>query len=149
MINLEPLLTAQRIATVAFHGMKDKGGRPYIEHCLRVEAKLPPEATIDERCAAILHDVLEDTDLTDHDLYEAGMSERTVHLVEMLTRKKDTTYMDYIRDIKSTGDIGLINIKLADNADNSDPARIAQLPPDEQGITKRYERARRILMGGA
>lgn len=128
-----------------FCGNVDKGGKPYHEHCYRVEAALPANATEDEHHAALLHDVIEDTDVTDVDLSRMGYADRTVALVMALSRPKSLTYMDYIRTIAASGDPGLIAIKMADNADNSDPARIAALPEDERDIVRRYERARKIL----
>ena len=131
-----------------FDGVTDKGGAPYAGHCLRVMAGLPATATEDERHAALLHDALEDTPLEVGDLEWRGYSKRTIDLVIMLSRPKGPgrpSYMDWIRQIAATGDSGLIAIKLADNADNSDPARIAQLPPEQQSIADRYARARKIL----
>jgi (p)ppGpp synthase/HD superfamily hydrolase len=125
----------------------DKGGKPYADHCLRVMKALPAGATDDERMAALLHDVVEDTDWTLDQLSEAGWPRMTVAMVGYLTRSPESgTYMDYIHRIAASGDPGLIAIKLADNADNSDPVRIAALPPEERGIVKRYERARRVLL---
>jgi (p)ppGpp synthase/HD superfamily hydrolase len=130
-----------------FAGVTDKGGKPYAEHCERVERLLGPDATEDERHAALLHDVLEDTSTTADDLRAMGYSARTAYLVLRLTRlAADGTYMDYIRGIAASGDQGLIRIKLADNADNSAPERIACLPPEQRDILRRYERARKILM---
>lgn len=131
-----------------FEGVVDKGGKPYADHCERVANSLPVDSTKDEVCAAFLHDVIEDTPTTAADLRALGYSERTIWLVERLTRAKGPdrpSYMDYIRGIAATRDRGLIAIKLADNADNSDPARIAQLPEAERGIADRYARARKIL----
>lgn len=131
-----------------FAGVTDKGGKPYHEHCERVMKFLPSSATDDERHAALLHDVIEDTPTTADDLRRMGYSERTVWLVERLTRPVPGIYVDYIRSISASGDEGLIRIKMADNADNSDPARIAVLPPEQRDIVKRYARARRILEAG-
>jgi (p)ppGpp synthase/HD superfamily hydrolase len=139
----------QTIALVEklFDGVTDKGGKPYAGHCIRVMNYLPDTATEDERHAALLHDVIEDTEWTSLDLMCCGYSVRTVELVKALSRPDGSTYMDWIRQIAASGDAGLIAIKLADNADNSDPGRIAQLPPDQRDIASRYERARKILLG--
>jgi (p)ppGpp synthase/HD superfamily hydrolase len=130
-----------------FRGVTDKGGQPYADHCKRVMALLPDYATDEMRHAALMHDVLEDTDVTAGMLLERGYSERVVQMVQMLSRPTGITYMDWIARLKATGDAEVIAIKLADNADNSNPERIAVLPVSEQGIVRRYERARSILMG--
>lgn len=130
-----------------FEGVTDKGGRPYHEHCERVEAFLPAEATEDERHAALLHEVIEDTGTTSADLLGLGYSARTVHLVERLSRKpEDGPYLDWIGSVAASGDRGLILIKLADNRDNGDPARIAALPPERRDISGRYALARALLV---
>lgn len=144
----DDIAAARLVASILFDGVTDKGGKPYIGHCMRVMDRLPETATIAEKCAAILHDVIEDTNYTADDLRKRGFSDRTVWLVEQLSRPAGVTYMDFIRKIKATGDAGLIAIKLADNADNSDPERIACLPEAERDIVKRYERARKILTTG-
>lgn len=125
-----------------------KAGEPYWTHPVAVMGLLPVHATDDERHAALLHDVLEDTDTTEGDLRAAGYSERTIALVRMLSRPEGDarpSYMDWIRTIAATGDRGLIAIKLADNMHNSDPERIAKLPAEERGIVDRYRRSMRIL----
>ena len=138
--------SAKELAGRLFRGVVDKGGKPYVDHCLRVEARLPAWVTDDARCAAVLHDVIEDTPITREELLGLGFSERAVWIVDKLSRKpEDGSYMEWIRSIAATGDAELIAIKLSDNLDNSDPARIAALPPEQRDISKRYERARRIL----
>jgi hypothetical protein len=137
---------ARRLAARLFEGVTDKGGKPYIGHCERVEARLPDWVSEDARCAALLHDVIEDTSTTGDDLISEGFSFRTVHLVEKVSRRpEDGTYIEWIRALAASGDAELIAIKLADNLDNSDPTRIAALPPEQRDIAKRYERARRLL----
>jgi guanosine-3',5'-bis(diphosphate) 3'-pyrophosphohydrolase len=130
-----------------FAGKVDKGGKPYADHCIRVMMRLPPETPNDERMAALLHDVVEDTHITLADLRLQGWSERTVTLVEKLTRFPGAgTYMDYVRGIATSGDPGLIVIKLADNADNCAPDRLASLPAEKrQSLLQRYAHARRAL----
>jgi (p)ppGpp synthase/HD superfamily hydrolase len=128
-----------------FSGITDKGGKPYVDHCRRVMTGLPEWCSDDARHAALLHDVVEDIPSAK---WEAGLQAynlRVVELVIQLTRPETLTYMEWIQRIADSGDRELIAIKLSDNRDNSDPARIAQLPPDRQGIVKRYARAREIL----
>lgn len=132
----------------AHQGQTTKSGEPYWTHPVAVMKLLPDDATKDERHAALLHDVIEDCGFTRHDLRQAGYSERTVQLVEALSRPtgpRRPSYMDWIRSIAASGDRGLIRIKLADNEHNSQPDRVANLPPDERDIVKRYERSMKIL----
>ncbi|MBN9453296.1 MAG: HD domain-containing protein [Bosea sp.] len=137
---------ARKLIRELFDGITDKGGKPYAEHCERVEAALPVWVSDDARCAALLHDVVEDCGVTGGDLRRMGFSDRAVWLVLMLSRMfKEITYIDWIKSIAATGDAELIAIKLSDNLDNSDPVRIAALPPEQRDIARRYERARRIL----
>lgn len=126
-------------------GQVDKGGQPYHLHPIAVAELLPPESDEDEYLAALLHDVLEDTDVTESDLRNLGYSEKTIDIVKLLTRPSGVTYLDWIRQIAESGNQGAIRVKLADNAHNSDPIRIAQLPPEQRSIAKRYARSMRIL----
>jgi (p)ppGpp synthase/HD superfamily hydrolase len=128
-----------------FSGITDKGGKPYAEHCKRVMALLPDWANEHMRHAALLHDVLEDTDVTTESLAERGYSEKVIRMVQMLSRPDGVTYMDWIASMKATGDAEVIAVKLADNMDNSDPTRIAELPEHERSIARRYQKAREIL----
>ena len=61
------------IATKAHAGQIDKAGEPYILHALRVMLAVE---TPEERTAAVLHDVVEDTDWTIEGLREEGFSDR-------------------------------------------------------------------------
>ena len=128
-----------------FAGVTDKGGNPYAEHCIR--GMLGDEGLpVDDLHAALLHDVIEDTPTTAANLRGLGYSERTVKLVERLTRPKGVPYADYVRGIAESGDAGLIAIKRADLADNSDHARLARLPEaDRNRLTAKYAEARKIL----
>lgn len=136
----------------AHAGQTDKSGAPYWHHPVAVMEILQgmhPDATDDELHAALLHDVIEDTEVTADGLREAGYSERTISLVEGLSRPKieaRPTYMDWIRSIAASGDHDLIRIKLADNIHNSHPDRIAKLPEGERDIVNRYRRSMSILM---
>ena len=65
-------------------------GSPYINHLIEVAALLTDTAEIDdadELSAAILHDILEDTDVSKEEVYKA-CGERTLKLVEALSDNK-------------------------------------------------------------
>lgn len=132
----------------AHRGQKQFDGSDYYHHPIAVMKLLPDSATHDERLAALLHDVLEDTDITEDELRDEGFSERTIYLVKMLTREEGTfrpTYINWIRSIAEIGDVGLMQIKLSDNLHNMDPDRIAALPQHMKSIEKRYKRSAKIL----
>lgn len=132
----------------AHAGQTTKGGEPYWTHPVAVMKLLPAEATVDEQHAALLHDVIEDCGLTGAMLRQAGYSERTIALVEQLSRPvgaERPSYLDWIRSIVATGDRGLMLIKLADNRHNADPQRVAQLPEHERGMVERYRRSMQLL----
>lgn len=129
----------------AHAGQTDKAGQPYYLHPVAVAELLPADADEDEYLAALLHDVLEDTEMTEADLRGLGYSEQTVAIVRLLTRPPGVIYMDWIRDLAASGNRGAMRVKLADNTHNSAPGRIAQLPPEARSIVRRYERSMRIL----
>jgi len=135
---------AKAIATVAHKGQVDKAGSPYIDHPRRVAERLQAakvgEAVV---AAAWIHDVLEDTDLTRDDLYDAGLTWSVILFAEEVTRKPGQSVEDYYAGIQSAGAHWL---KKADIDDNSDPARLALL--DDETIvrlTRKYAKARMLL----
>lgn len=109
------------IATNAHAGQFDKGGSPYILHPLKVMHYLRSQ---DEelQCIAVLHDVIEDTDLTWEVLIEAGMSKRVLAALVALTKIKGQSYEAYKTAVKSNKDA--ILVKMADLRHNSDIRRL-------------------------
>lgn len=126
----------------------DKAGRPYIEHLRAVANKAREYGASDFGVhAAWLHDSVEDTDLTLDSLRSVGYPEEVVEIVSLVTRTPEKgTYMDFIRSIADSGNRDAILVKLADNWHNNLPKRIAALPPELQSLSKRYDRAREILL---
>ena len=102
-----------------------------------------PNASPAEVQAAYLHDALEDTDATEADLLAAGVEPQAIAIVKRLTRDPMLSYLDWIQAIAASGDVGAIRVKLADNADNSDPARAH--PDRDRMLTERYVPARAVL----
>src|ERR1035437_2145919 len=87
------LSTAIEIAAKAHSGQVDKAGESYILHPLRVMLSLTNDT---ERICAVLHDVIEDTDITIEQLAKAGFSEETLNVISLLTRQKGETYNEFI-----------------------------------------------------
>lgn len=134
--------TARAIATEAHAGVNDKAGRPYIEHPERVAARLTdPDAQV----VALLHDVIEDTETTADDLRAAGATELQVEALEALTHAEDVSNEDYWRALRLVPLARLV--KAADLADNTDPARIALLPPERQEHFRTKYRAALAVIG--
>lgn len=110
------------LASEAHAGQVDKGGAPYIEHPMRVALRCDTEL---RRCAALLHDVLEDTDATEADLIAAGVGSEVVRVVKALTHGRGLRYdeyMAYIREVAEDPDARAV--KMADLRDNMDLSRI-------------------------
>jgi (p)ppGpp synthase/HD superfamily hydrolase len=132
----------------AHAGQVDKAGQPYHTHPERVLERLMrrfPDASESERHAALLHDVLEDTDITAEDLAAMGYSPEVIDLVSWLSRPHEMTYLQWMARIGEEAPLGALRVKLADNADNSDPVRLAALPENQRGLAQRYAEARAIL----
>lgn len=125
------------------------GEKPYWLHPVRVMNKLPKSAANDEKLAALLHDVVEDTLFTFEDLQLVGYSDAVIEMLKLLTKNPDKskrpTYMNWIKSIIASGNIGAMRVKYADNEDNSDPENIATLPPEKRDIEKRYKKSMDIL----
>jgi (p)ppGpp synthase/HD superfamily hydrolase len=140
---------ANLILDLKFKGILDKGGKEYKKHCIRVAMKFEIQLKIDEIVAALLHDIVEDTDVTCDDLENNGFSDRTIWLISMLTKNKRLTYKQNIVNICNSNDFGLMLIKLADNIDNKNPHRLHYLSNDEfKSLDKRYDAVRPILLDG-
>ncbi len=132
-------------ARAAHVGQVDKAGRPYVEHVERVARRLVqlfPDATREQVQAALLHDVIEDTTTTLHDV-RVLFGTHVAAIVAALTKPPGRVYADYIADLVASGNVDALRVKLADNLENSDPNR----PHPNQGrmIRERYAPARALL----
>ncbi|TPG68653.1 HD domain-containing protein [Brevibacillus laterosporus] len=124
------------IATQAHTGQVDKGGNPYILHSLRVMLKMTSE---EEMISAVLHDVLEDTEVTEDDLQKVGFREDIIDAVIALTRQDDETYMDFIKRAKLNPIAR--TVKMGDIDDNCDLTRISNPSDQDYSRIKRYKKA--------
>ena len=127
--------------TEAHAGQVDKDGTAYHLHPIAVMRRLPADIADEIKIAALLHDVLEDTPVTRDQLAAMGYSARTLDAVELVTIKRGDarTYADKIDALIVSGNRDAITIKYADMSENTDPQRLANLPPDlRQHFEKKY-----------
>lgn len=109
------------LATNAHAGQFDKGGRPYILHALAVLHILNSD---DEelQCAAVGHDLFEDTGVTVEDLLEIGMTERVIKTILGVTKMPGESKASYKKKVLENPDCR--KIKKADLKHNSDITRL-------------------------
>lgn len=111
------------IALHAHEGARDKAGQPYILHPLRLMLQMTTE---DAMITAVLHDVVEDSDLTLDDSALAGFSPEVLQALALLTHAdKAQPYLEYVRAI-ATNPLARA-VKLADLQHNMD---VRRLPPE-------------------
>ena len=127
-----------------FENKKDKGGFPYSHHLLRVYSDV---FDYQEKCCALLHDVLEDTDVTCEDLHEVGFNDEIIEILSILTKHKGEDYGKYIDRIIKSDNVHALNIKLADLTHNMEVGRIKNPTiNDYERINKRYLPAREKIL---
>jgi (p)ppGpp synthase/HD superfamily hydrolase len=105
---------AIELAARAHAGQRDKSGQCYLLHPLRVMLRQQSEEAM---MVAVLHDVVEDTDLTLDDLREAGFSEWVLEAVRLVTHDKKESYADFVA--RCAAHPLARAVKLADVEDNS------------------------------
>lgn len=130
------------LALECHRGQKDKAGKPYILHPLRLMLKFRDEA---QQVTAVLHDVVEDGDITLDELRARGISDEVVEAVDCLSRRKGEDYMAFIARIN--GNPLARAVKIADLKDNMDVTRLQQLTPRDLERIAKYHRALAILQG--
>lgn len=131
------LAKAIKLASEVFQNTFDKGGEPYMMHCLRVMMNVGNDN--ERKCIAILHDIVEDTNITLQDLRNMCFSERIINAVDCLTHKKGEDYMTYIKRISTHPDA--IIVKRADLKDNSDITRLKGLRKKDFDRMEKYIQA--------
>ena len=143
MIYTPLTIRAMNLAYTAHHGQVDKAGVPYIFHPLHLAEAMEDEISC---CAALLHDTVEDTDVTLVQLADEFPAE-VVEAVRLLTHDPDTDYFAYVRAIKANP--VAMKVKLADLAHNTDETRFAgvQVPEGMLGYFRdKYAKAKAILL---
>lgn len=140
-INSFSLLSkALQIATKAHEGQTDKAGAPYIFHPIRVSNRC---STNSERIVALLHDTIEDTEVTAEYLLTEGFPREIVDAILSVSRNKDESYEDFIKRSR-LNPIGR-QVKIHDLEDNMDITRLSELTEKDLVRLNKYLKAYRYL----
>ena len=131
---------ALKLAYAAHAGQVDKAGMPYIFHPYEVALQVQTE---EEDCAALLHDVVEDTDWRMEDLRAAGFPETVLEAVQLLTHDPAVPYLDYVRAL--CGNPIAVAVKRADLHHNSERTRFDADSPDIEKRLQKYAAAEAVL----
>lgn len=159
---IEERTFALDFAKKAFKGVLDKGGKPYIDHCKRVglisysdslseyafykELEEAEFLATEIGIAGMLHDVVEDTCISIETI-ELLFGKEVARLVDLVTRKKGETYMQFIDRVKTCPKATII--KRCDIMHNMDLGRLETVTDADLSRVKRYEKALERLLARA
>lgn len=135
---------ALRISFEAHRNQIDRSGVPYVYHPYEVASHMDDEFSI---CVALLHDVMEDADITPDYLREEGFPDEVIQAVMCMTHKEGVPYMDYIKGIKRNP--LATKVKLADLDHNSDLSRLDEPTPSDYFRSVKYKVAKGYLLADA
>jgi (p)ppGpp synthase/HD superfamily hydrolase len=129
------------VALEAHSGQKDKAGAPYILHCLRVMLKGKTES---EMITGVLHDTIEDTEVTAEYLHEKGFSDEIVEAVVCLTKTGNEKGEEYITRVLSNNIAK--KVKLYDVEDNMNLLRLDSLVESDIERINKYIKLHKKLV---
>ena len=118
----------------------DKTGLPYVFHPFHLAEQMTDELSV---TCALLHDVVEDTDLTPEDLLHLGFPPSVLEVLALLTHDPEVEYMDYVRNLAHHPVARAV--KLADLVHNSDLSRLDTVDEWALKRQKKYEGAMAYL----
>lgn len=136
----DQLEQAIQLASTKHYGQRDKSGKPYIFHLIHVMNNVN---NLSSKIVAILHDILEDTDMTKSDLINLGFCENIVEAIDILTKPKQEVYMNYIKEV-SQNSISK-EVKLADLKHNMDLTRLETISEKDLKRVEKYVKSYKYL----
>ena len=120
----------------------DRSGLPYVFHPWHVAESMDDEVST---VVALLHDSIEDTDITPGELLEMGFPAEAVEALELMTHEEGTDYFDYVCAL--AGNEIARKVKLSDLRHNSDISRIDEPGPKDIARREKYLKAIEMLEG--
>ena len=131
---------AALICVTKLQGQRDKMGCAYFQHPMRVAMRCSKD---DEKIVALLHDTIEDTDVTPEYLLSEGFPQYIVDAILSVTKRDGESYEDFVNRAKENP-IGRI-VKIHDIEDNLDVMRLDEVSPDMAARFTKYLTALRYL----
>lgn len=131
---------AARICVEKHLGQRDKTGAAYFQHPMRVAMRCKSD---EEKMVALLHDTIEDTDVTPKYLLAEGFPQAIVDGVLSVTKREGEGYEEFVTRAKQNP-IGR-QVKLHDLEDNLDIFRLTELDATMMERYNKYLRAYRFL----
>lgn len=140
-MNYEELLKkADTLAKKAHKGQVDKSGADYIDHPRTVASFCEDPK---EKIVALLHDVIEDTDVTAEELRSVFGDELTDAVVTM-THLDGEDYFEYVARVKKNPISA--KVKLADLRHNMETSRLTTVTEKDLKRVEKYKKARAMLL---
>ena len=140
MIYTDLTKKAMKLCFAAHKDQVDKSGLPYVFHPFHLAEQMADELTT---VAALLHDVVEDSDYTLDDLREMGFPEAVLDALALLTHDDDTPYLEYVAGLKNNAIARAV--KLADLRHNSDLTRLDHVDDWSLRRVEKYRKAMAML----
>lgn len=135
------LIKAFFISCFKHWGQKDKGGKWYIFHLLTVAKNVK---TYDGKVVALLHDIVEDTDVTVETLKNMEFKPHIVESIKVITKDKKQSYSDYLKNIKQNN--LATKVKIEDLKHNSNLTRLKEVTIKDIKRQGKYKDALLYLM---
>ena len=136
----ELLDKAAKICIENHYGQRDKMNCAYFQHPMRVAMRCE---TDDEKMVALLHDTIEDTEVTIDYLLDEGFPKYITDAILAVTRQPNESYEEFIKRAKKNG-IGRM-VKIHDLEDNLDTTRLNEVSPEMAVRFSKYLKALRYL----
>ena len=141
MIYTKMTKLALRLCFDSHKDQNDKSGMPYVFHPFHLAEQMQDE---DSTIVALLHDIVEDTDMTIEGLRDMGFSKRVCDAIALMTHAEGVPYMDYVASIKQNPIAKAV--KLADLRHNSDMTRLDEVTLFDVAREEKYRRAIELLL---
>ena len=130
------LIKAFFLCVIKHWKQKDRAGKRYIWHPIRVMLNVKG---YNEKIVALLHDIVEDTEVTVPDLKNLKFSKEVIEAVDVITKKKDQEYFSYLKSIKDNSIAK--KVKIEDLKHNSDLKRLRSITQKDIDRAIKYKKA--------
>ena len=130
------LIKAFFLCVIKHWKQKDKAGKRYVWHPIHVMINVKG---YNEKIVALLHDIVEDTEVTVPDLKNLKFSKEVIEAVDVITKKKDQEYFSYLKSIRDNSIAK--KVKIEDLKHNSDLKRLRSITQKDIDRAVKYKKA--------